>query len=194
MNLVEDVVENSASKNVVNEPTLDAENNLSHSLGDVDVADKGPAAQLNGIIRVFYNSSNAQALDPPRKGTENDHFIEVKDIVAVILKKYPKEPMKELSGRHLGQFISVAMHANKALNVFKIEKSLNQRKKNVKLENYPNDAEIRKYYKSKVHGYKKTVLEFVKELLDQMVNDKTSFSPLSNEVGKELSGIVGKWT
>ncbi|KAE8153294.1 hypothetical protein BDV25DRAFT_137049 [Aspergillus avenaceus] len=190
MNSTEDMVQDPGSD--VNDPTFI--DSVSHSPGDIFAADKGPAAQLNGIIRVFYNSSNAQTLNPPRQGTENDHFIEVKDIVAIILKKYPKDPMKELSGRYLGQFIHVAMHANKDLNVFKIEKSLNQRKKNVKLDDYPNDAEIRKYYRSMVQGYKKTVLEFVKELLDQMADDRTSFSPLSNEVGKELREIVGKWT
>jgi hypothetical protein len=176
-----------ATESSVDEPIVD---NSPLPSGDIS-AYKGDKAVLNAVLRAFYESKQGQVLDPPQKGEiETDHFIEVQQVVNSLLQKHP---IKDLHGRYLGQFMRVSEHMNKSSNLFKIEKKLNQSKKGVDLKDYPKKKEIQKYYNSKVQNSSKTVLQLVKELLLEMINDKSMYSPLSNDVGRDVYNIVERF-
>ncbi|KAF5855104.1 hypothetical protein ETB97_010044 [Aspergillus alliaceus] len=136
---------------------------------------------LNRVIRAYYNSDLAQTLSPARPTpTNSDHFIEIQVVVRILMDE------SEIKHIPLGQLVRLSEYINSRKNLYRIEAKLNNEKSRIPLDWYPNDAEIFDYYNSRLPNTSYTVLDMVKQLLKEMMEDSTIFSPLSRRIGSKL--------
>lgn len=152
-------------------------------------------AVLNAILRTYYSNSNYNTLAPPAiPPVEIDHFFEVQHIVALLQQNPPLIDPNSWYNVPIGQFVDLATFVNDHRNLFQITKAENQAKKNIPLNQYPNNVTIRMYLTHQVknrQGALVTVESLVQEMVREMRGRNTPFSQLTRGVGTRLCTLMG---
>ena len=76
-------------------------------------------------------------------------------------------------------------------NVFRIDGATNQAKKNIAIDDYPNNVLIRRYLGYTIQNYGGTVERSLRSLVYDMQHRQSQYPWLTQAFGNELAAIMG---
>ncbi|KAG2074707.1 hypothetical protein BDR04DRAFT_1092932 [Suillus decipiens] len=142
---------------------------------------------LNNILRAADRPNVGQNIVQPVQiqPLERDHFFEVQHIVTLIMEdgNWMQTP--------IGQYIDLATFVNDVRNIFRIERALNQAKKNIPFNTYPNNAQIAAYRRFQVNLQNGTVDGEVRWLANEMATRQGANAALTQRIGRRIKQIMG---
>ncbi|GIK07132.1 hypothetical protein Aspvir_002787 [Aspergillus viridinutans] len=151
----------------------------------------GDEAALGRILRAYYDSNAAFPIEKPPQAApwEADHFLEVQYASRLIIAHQANWQTLQL-----GLYLELSQWLNRSVNLYIINKDLNQRKGRIRDPyTYKSDTGIMQYYRSTVvvQGVgSKVIRDLLAGLVVAMEQYTGARAQLVNLIGREFQGLI----